>query len=171
MRTKVTKFIFGGIADISISRITCSEENILNIIGLFEHETVIIEIGDVEINSLLFQSIKALSINYVTSLCDDLLYTDVILMIDGCNLEELVHYILVSECESFSIEEVENHIKWEQYLYSRINKRQLMKRKVIKLSIVVSICESQVDITFHKDTYDTKQVILKLKNSFVQIRS
>lgn len=171
MRTKVTKFIFGGVADISVSRIACSEKNILNIIGLFEHETVIMEIGDVEINSSLFQSIKTLSVNYVTSLCDDLPYTDVVLMVEGCNLEELIHYILVSECESFSIEEVEKHIKWEQYLYNRINKRRLIKRKIIKLCIVVSICESQVDITFHKDTYDTKQVILKLKNILAQMRS
>lgn len=166
MRTKVTKFILGDIENISISRFNCSEENLLNIIGLFEYETAIIEIGTVEKNSPLFQSIKTLSINYKTSLYDDLTYTDVVLMVNGCNLEELIHYILVSECESFLIEGVENHIKWEQYLYNRINKRQLIKRKIIKLSMVVLISESQVDITFHKDTYNTKQVILKIKEQF-----
>lgn len=170
MRPKVTKFIFGSITDISVSRIACSEKNILSIIGLFQHETVIMEIGDVEINSPLFQSIKTLSINYVTSLCDDLPYTDVILMVEGCNLEELIHYILISECESFLIEEVESYITWEQYLYNRVNKRQLIKRKIIKLRIVVLICESQIDITFHKNIYNTKQIILKLKNSFIQIK-
>lgn len=35
MRPKVTKFIFGSITDISVSRIACSEKNILSIIGLF----------------------------------------------------------------------------------------------------------------------------------------
>ena len=166
MRTKVTKFIWGDIENISISRFNCSEDSLLNIIGLFEYETVIIEIGSVEKSSPLFQSIKTLSINYTTSLYDDLTYTDVVLMVNGCNLEELIHYILVSECESFLIEEVENHCKWEQYLYNRINKRQLIKRKIIKLSMVVLISESQVDITFHKDTYNTKQVILKIKEQF-----
>lgn len=166
MRTKVTKFIYGDIKNISISRFNCSEDNLLYIIGLFEYETVIIEIGTVEKNSPLFQAIKTLSINYTTSLYDDLPYTDVVLMINGCNLEELIHYIFVSECESFLIEGVENYSKWEQYLYNRINKRQLIKRKIIKLSMVVLINESQVDITFHKDTYNTKQVILKIKEQF-----
>lgn len=166
MRTKVTKFIWGDIANISISRFNCSEDSLLNIIGLFEYETVIIEIGTVEKNSPLFRAIKTLSINYTTSLYDDSPYTDVVLMVNGCNLEELIHYILVSECESFSIEGVENHSKWEQYLYNRINKQQLIKRKIIKLSMVVVINESQVDITFHKDTYNTKQVILKIKEQF-----
>ena len=166
MRTKVTKFIWGDIADIYISRFNCTEENLLNIIGLFEYETVIIEIGDVEKNSPLFQVIKTLSINYITPLNDDLPYTDVVLMVNGCNLEELIHYILASECESFSIEEVGNHIKWDQYLYNRIYKRQLIKRKFIKLRLVVVITESQVDITFHKHTYNTKQIILKIKEQF-----
>lgn len=166
MRTKVTKFIWGDIVDISISRVNCSEDSLLDIIGLFEYETVIIEIGDVEKDSLLFQTIKTLSINYTTSLYDDLPYTDVVLSINGCNLEELIHYIIESECESFSIEGVGDHIEWEQYLYNRSNKRQLIKRKIIKLRMVVITNESQVDITFRKDTYNTKQVILKIKEQF-----
>lgn len=102
----------------------------------------------------------------MTSLCDDLPYTDVVLVVNGCNLEELIHHILVSECESFSIKGVENHIEWEQYLYNQIDDRQLIKRKIINLSMVVVINESQVDITFHKDVYNTKQVILKIKEQF-----
>ena len=66
MRTKVTKFIWGDIVNISISRFNCSEENILNILNLFKYKTVIVEIGDVEKNSTLFQAIKTLSTNYIT---------------------------------------------------------------------------------------------------------
>lgn len=166
MRTKITKFIWGDIENISISRFNCSEDSLLNIIGLFEYETVIIEIGTVEKNSPLFQAIKTLSINYMTSLYNDFPHTDIILMINGCNLEKLIHHIFFSECESFSISEVGNLINWDQYLYNRINKRQLIRRKIIKLSMVVLISESQVDITFHKHTYNTKQVILKIKEQF-----
>lgn len=166
MRPKVTKFIWGDIVNISISRFNCSEVGLLNIIGLFEHETVIVEIASVEKNSPLFHAIKTLSINYTTSLYDDLPYTDVILMVNGHNLEELIHNILTSECESFLIEEVAGHSKWEQYLYCRIYKRQLIKRKIIKLSMVVSISESQVEITFHKDTYNQKEIILKIKERY-----
>ncbi|MCI8331815.1 MAG: hypothetical protein HFE78_03220 [Clostridiales bacterium] len=166
IRPKVTKFIWGDIVDISISRVHCSEDRLLDIIGLFEYENVIIEIGDVEKDSLLFQTIKTLSINYTTSSSDDLPYTDVVLSINGCNLEELIHYIIASECESFSIERVGDHIEWEQHLHTRSNKRQLIKRKIIKLRIEVITNESQIDITFHKDTYNTKQVILKMKEWF-----
>lgn len=163
MRAKVTKFIWRDIQNISISRFNCSEDSLLNIIGLFKYETVIMEIGSVEKNSPLFQTVKTLSIKYMTSLYDDFPYTDIVLMVSSCNLKELIHYILASECESFSIEGVENHSKWEQYLHNRINRCQLIKRKIIKLSMVVLMSESQVDITFHKDTYDIKQVILKIK--------
>ncbi len=166
MKPKVTKFIWGDISNITISRFNCSEDRLLNILGLFEYETVIIEIGSVEKNSLLFQAIKTLSINYTTPLRNDLPYTDVVLMVNGCDLEKLIHYILVSECESFSIEGVENHSKWEQYLYNRIYKRQLIKHKFVKLSVVVWVSEYQVDITFRKDTYNTKQIILKIKEQF-----
>lgn len=163
MKTKVTKFTFGNTENISIRRVNCSEDNLLNIIGLFGCKTVFCEIGGVEKNSLLFQTIKNLSINYTTSLYDDLTYTDVALMINGDNLKELIHYILASECESFLIEEVEDYSEWEQYLYNQTYKKQLIKRKIIKLSMVVLISESQVDITFHKDTYNAKQIILKIK--------
>lgn len=166
MRIKVTKSIWGNVENISISRFNCSEGSLLKIIGLFEYKAVIIEIGTVEKSSPLFQAIKTLSINYSTSLYDDLPYTDVVLMVSTCNLEKLIHYILASECESFSIEEVDNFSKWEQYLHDRTNKRQLIKRKTIKLSMVVLISESQIDITFHKDTYNAKQVILKIKEQF-----
>lgn len=109
MKPKVTKFIFGGFADISISRLECTEANILKIIDLFEHKTVIMEIGDVEIYSTLFQSIKSLSAKYSTPLNSDSPYADVVLLTDGYNLNELIHCILISDCESFSIEKVENH--------------------------------------------------------------
>ena len=166
MRTKVTKFIWGDIVNISISRFNCSEENILNILNLFKYKTVIVEIGDVEKNSTLFQAIKTLSTNYITSLYDDLPYTDVVLMINACNLKELIHYIFVLNCESFSIEGFGKHINWEQYLYNRINKRQLIKHQIITLNMVAVINESQIDLTLHKDIYDIKQVILKIKEQF-----
>ena len=163
MRTKITKFTWGDIVNISISRFNCSEDSILNIINLFGYETVIIEIGTVKKNSSLFQAIKMFSINYTTSLYDDFPYTDVAFMINVCNLKELIHCIFVLECESFSIEGIESHSEWEQYLYNRFNKHQLIKRKIVMLSMVAVISESQIDITFHKDTYDIKQVILKIK--------
>lgn len=166
MKTKVTKFIWGDIANISISRFNCSEDSLLNIIGLFEYETVIIEIGTVEKTSPLFQSIKTLSINYTTSSYDELAYTDVVLMASSCNLEELIHYIFISDCESFLIEGVENHSKWKQYLFNRFNRRKLIAHGIIKLSMVVLLSESQVDITFHKDIYNIKHVILKIKEQF-----
>lgn len=166
MRTKVTKFIWRDIVTISIVRFNCSEDSILNILNLFEYENVIIKIGTVEKNSSLFRAIKTLSINYTTSLYDDLSYTDVVLMVDVCNLEKLIHYVFVSECESFSVEVVKNHSMLEQILYNQINKQQLIKRKFVTLSMVVAINESQVDITFHKDTYDVKQVLLKIKEQF-----
>ena len=163
MRAKVTKFIWGDIADISISRFTCAEDRILNIIELFEYKTVIVQIGDVGKNSDLLQAIKKLSIHYKTSLYDDLLYTDVVLMLDACNLKELIHYIFVSECESFSMEEIGNQSNWEKYLYNRFNKHQLIMSKIIMLGIVAVMNESQINITFHRDTYDAKQVLSKIK--------
>lgn len=166
MRTKVTNFTWGGIKNISIMRFNCSEDNLLNLIDLFEYKAAIMEIGTVEKNSSLFQAIKTLSINYMTSLYDDCPYTDVVLMVNSCDLEELIHCILIAECESFSIEGVENNSKWEQYLYNRFNRQQLIKREIVKLSMVVLISEAQVDITFHKDTYNTRQVILKIKEQF-----
>lgn len=84
-------------------------------------------------------------------------------MIARYNLEELIHYILASESESFLIEGGENESIWEQYLHNQINKRQLMKRKIIKFSMVVLMSEFQVDITFHKDAYNIKQIALKTK--------
>lgn len=48
MRPKITKFTWGDITDICISRFNCSEHSLLNIIGLFEYRTVIIEIGTVK---------------------------------------------------------------------------------------------------------------------------
>lgn len=164
MRTKITKFTLGDIADISISRFNCSEDNLLNIIRLFEYKIVIIEIGAVEKGSSLFQIIKKISLNYMTSLYDNSPDIDVVLIMDGCNLEELIHYILSSECDSFFIAGVEDYTMWQQYLYNRFNSRQLIKRKVINLSIVVLIGESQIDISFRKDMYNTKQVILKIKD-------
>ena len=164
MRTKITKFTLGDIADISISRFNCSEDNLLNIIRLFEYKAVIIEIGTVEKNSSLFQIIKKLSINYMTSLYDDSPDTDVVLIMDGCNLEELIHYILASECDSFFIAGVEDHTMWQQYLHNRFNNRQLIKNKVINLSVVVLLSESQIDISFRKDMYNTNQVMLKIKD-------
>lgn len=166
MRIKITKFIWGDVSDISISRFNCSENNLLNIISLFEYKIVIIEIGAVEKSSSLFQKIKKISINYMTSLYDNSPDTDidVVLIMDGCNLKELIHYILSSECDSFFIAGVEDYTMWQQYLYNRFNSRQLIKRKVINLSIVVLISESQIDISFRKDMYNTKQVILKIKD-------
>ena len=163
MRTKITKFTWGDIVNISISRFDCSEDSILNIINLFGYETVIVEIGTVKKNSSFFQTIKMFSINYTTSLYDDFPYTDVAFMINVCNLKELIHCIFILEYESFSIEGVENFSKWEQYLNNRFNKYQLIKRKIVALSMVTIVSESQIDITFHKDTYDIKQVILKIK--------
>ena len=164
MRIKATKFIWGDVADISISRFNCSEDNLLSIIRLFEYKAVIIEIGAVEKSSSLFQIIKKLSINYITSLYDDSSDTDVVFIMDGCNLEELIHYILASECDSFFIAGVEDRIMWQQYLHNRFNNRQLIKNKVINLSIVFLLSESQIDISFRKDMYNIKQVILKIKN-------
>ena len=54
MGIKVSKFIWGDISNISISHFNCTEDNILDIIDLFECETVILEIGDVEKNTSLF---------------------------------------------------------------------------------------------------------------------
>lgn len=165
MRAKVTKFVLGDIKTISISRFICSEDRLLDIMNLFEYETAIVEIDTVEKNSSLFCAIETLSINYITSLSDELPYTDVVLMIARYNLEELIHYILASESESFLIEGGENESIWEQYLHNQINKRQLMKRKIIKFSMVVLMSEFQVDITFHKDAYNIKQITLKIKET------
>lgn len=163
MKAKVSKFIWGNISNISISRLNCSEEIILNIISLFKYKTVIIEIGDINKNSALFQKIRTLSINYNELSHNDSLYTDVIFIIDSYNLKELIHYIFISECDSFSIENIEDYSNWEKYLFNQINKQQLISNKIITLNIVVIINESQVDITFNKDIYDTKQVILNIK--------
>ena len=163
MRAKVSKFIWNDIVDISVSRLDCSEVNILKILDIFKYENVILEIGDVERDSLLFNKIKTLSINYATLLPDDSSYTYVILMVNASNFIELLHYIFATDCESFLIETVGKYIKWDQYLYNRIGKHGLIKCKFVKLHMVVVINESQIDIAFHKDIYDAKQVVLKIK--------
>ena len=166
MRIKVNKLILGDVADISVSRLNCSEDNVLKIIDLFEYENVIIEIGNVEKCSSLFQIIRSLNLKYTTSFHDDLPYTDIVLMANDCNIKEIIHHIFASECESFSLESVTHHSQWEQHLYNRIHERQLIKRKIITLSMVVVINESQVDISFRKDIYDAKQIAAKIKALF-----
>lgn len=162
MKSKVTKFICGDIANITVNHFKCSKDSILKIMNLFEYETLIIEVGDVEKNSSLFQAIKTLSINYTTSLYDNLPYTDVALMLNVCNLEELIYNIFTSERESFSINGVD-FIQWEQYLENRFNMHQLIKRKIVTLSMVVAINEFLIDINFHKDIHNSEQVFLKIK--------
>lgn len=166
MRIKVSKLVLGNVADISVSRFNCSEDNVLKITDLFEYENVIIEIGNVEKCSSLFQTLRTLNLKYTTSLYDDLPYTDVVIMAKTGNVKEIIHHVFASECESFSLEYVTHHSQWEQHLYNRIHKRQLIKRKIITLSMVVVINESQVDISFHKDTYDAKQITAKIKALF-----
>ncbi|MBS5734814.1 MAG: hypothetical protein KHW87_08985 [Clostridiales bacterium] len=166
MGIKVSKFIWGDISNISISHFNCTEDNILDIIDLFECETVILEIGDVEKNTSLFQTIKKLSINFKALLHNDLLYSDVVLMVNAESLKELIHHIFISRCESFTIEEIGDYTKWEQYLCNRFNEHQLIKNKIVTFKILIEISESQIGITFRKDTFDSKQVILKIKNQF-----
>ena len=76
MRPKVTKFIWGDIVNISISRFNCSEVGLLNIIGLFEHETVIVEIGSVEKTPLFMahHSIRRLPAFWEEITTDEVLY-------------------------------------------------------------------------------------------------
>lgn len=166
MRIKVNKLILGDVANISVSRLKCSEDNVQKIIDLFEYENVIIEIGSVEKCSSLYQTIKTLNLKYSTSLYDNLPYTDIVLMANKCNIKEIIHHIFASECESFSLKSITHHSQWEQHLYNRIHERHLIKRKIITLSIVVVINESQVDIAFPKDTYDAKQIVEKIKGLF-----
>lgn len=163
MRPKVTKFVFGGIANISVRRFSCSEYNIWNVVNIFEHKNIIVEIGDVDKNSTLFQAIKHLSINYETSKNDDSQYTDVAVMINVNNLREIIHYIVASECESFSINDIVDSEKWGQYMVDRFATIKLLRESIIKLDIVVAINESTVDMMFCNDVYDVNKIFLKVK--------
>lgn len=163
MKNKITKLVLGDVANISISRFDCSEDRLLKIVDLFEYETVIIEIGEVEINSPLFQSIKEFSIKLKAPCDNDLLYTDVVFMVKGCDLVKLIHNIFISDCGSFSLEKVGDQNNWDDYICDRYNRQKLISCGTIKLSMVVVMNESQIDIIYRKDTYDTKQVVLKLK--------
>lgn len=163
MRPKVTKFVFGGIANISVRRFSCSEYNIWNVVNIFEHKNIIVEIGDVDKNSTLFQAIKHLSINYETSRNDDSQYTDVAVMINVNNLREIIHYIVASECESFSINDIVDSEKWGQYMVDRFATIKLLRESIIKLDIVVAINESTVDMMFCNDVYDVNKIFLKVK--------
>lgn len=163
MRPKVTKFVFGGIANISVRRFSCSEYNIWNVVNISEHKNIIVEIGDVDKNSTLFQAIKHLSINYETSRNDDSQYTDVAVMINVNNLREIIHYIVASECESFSINDIVDSEKWGQYMVDRFATIKLLRESIIKLDIVVAINESTVDMMFCNDVYDVNKIFLKVK--------
>ncbi len=168
MKIKVKKLILGNVVNISINRINCSEDNIRKVIDLFEYENVIIEIGGVKKCSSLFQTINSLDIDFTTSLYDDLPYTDIIMMINSIDIDKIIHQVFISECESFSLKSIRYNSQFKQYLYlyNRINDRQLIKHDIIKLSMEVIIDESQIDISFHKDKYDSKQLIKKIKRSF-----
>ena len=150
MKIKVKKLILGNVVNISINRINCSEDNIRKVIDLFEYENVIIDI------------------DFTTSLYDDLPYTDIIMMINSIDIDKIIHQVFISECESFSLKSIRYNSQFKQYLYlyNRINDRQLIKHDIIKLSMEVIIDESQIDISFHKDKYDSKQLIKKIKRSF-----
>lgn len=89
-------------------------------------------------------------------------------MINSIDIDKIIHQVFISECESFSLKSIRYNSQFKQYLYlyNRINDRQLIKHDIIKLSMEVIIDESQIDISFHKDKYDSKQLIKKIKRSF-----
>lgn len=163
MRPKVTKFVFGGIANISVRRFSCSEYNIWNVVNIFEHENVIMEIGDVDKNSTLFRTMKHLNIHYETSRNDDSQYTDVAVMVNVSNLRDIIHDIVASECESFSINDIVDSDKWGQYMVDRFGTTKLLRKSIIKLNIVVAINESTLDMMFCNDVYDVNEIFLKVK--------
>lgn len=163
MGTKISKLVLSDIANINISRFECSECNVLNVLRLFEFGAVIIEIGNVEKCSSLFQELESLNIHYIKSLDEELPCMDVILLTDICTLQEIIHHIFVSECEVFSVVGIKNSEEWERCLYKWTCKRQLIKHKIITVATVFETDESHVSITFYKDMYDIKQMISKIK--------
>lgn len=166
MKVKVNKLILGNVVNISVNRLNCSEDNVRRIVGLFEYENVIMEIGGVEKCSSLFQTINSLDLEFTTSLYDALPYTDVILMTNAINIDKIIHQVFLSGCESFSLKSIKHNNQFKQYLYNRTNDRRLIKHDIINMSMVVIIDESQVDISFRKDNYDSKLLAQKIKGWF-----
>ncbi len=166
MKLKISPLLWGDVVDIFISRLHCSEDNILKIVELFEYEYAIIEVGDVEASSSLFQAILSLNLKYTTSFHNDPTYSDIVLMVSGDRLKEILHHVFASECEYLALTSIAHQSQWEHYLYNQVYRQQLIKCKIITLSIVALITESQVKISFHKSTHDAKQIAAKIKNQF-----
>lgn len=167
MRSKIRKYCWGAIANVSVEDVSISDSIVLNILGLFDYDMIIIDIGDVEKDSQLFNAVKDHNIKCKIWQTKEEQYVDVTLMINRSDVEMLIHYIFSSDVESFAVTEVNDESLWESYLCYRNNSYKLIKCNGIEFKIVFEMFEAIIDIIFPKDIYDFKEILLKLKKLLI----
>lgn len=150
-------------ADIIISGIECTETNVLKVLDFLPLKDIIVEIGDVKKNDILFEKVKQLSLKYTTSIEGDSPYYDIIFMTKIEQFKQLVRYVFESDSESFSITSINDAIQWEQYMCSRTHIRKLIKQGKIDASMDVAIQESTISISLSKETYSATNLVKKSK--------
>lgn len=162
MIVKVEKYVYIKMADV-IFTIDCTEKNILKTLDLLPLKDVVVEIGDVKTDDVLFEKIKQLNLEHTTSLEGKSSYFGIVFVTSIEQFKELVKYIFESDSESFAITSIDDKIQCEQYLYNKVPIRKLIKQGKVDVNISVAIQESTVSISLSKEAYNTSKLSQKSK--------
>ena len=166
VKVKVENYAFLNTADIFISRIDCTPENIAKLIDIFEFKKnieIVANMGVVDEESFSIEKIQNFKFKHKAS------------FEKTKNSNGLFRFIAISnECKgflkdvfSFDVEimviySINDESLLGQDLSYNIAK-SLLKQKKMDVFITVTIYDSDIVITLNKDAYDVKQLVAKIK--------
>lgn len=169
MKIKVKKYIYLKTAEIFIHRINCTPENISKLIDVFEFKNnieIVADMGFADEESFPFEKIESFKLKHNASF-EKSKYSNgffrLIALSNEC--QNFLKDSFTFDIEHIAICSVKDESIFGQNLTYDMC-RSLIKQKRMDVFMVITLDDSQIAITFNKETYNAKQIVAKIKALF-----
>lgn len=166
VKVKVENYAFLNTADIFISRIDCTPENIAKLIDIFEFKKnieIVANMGVVDEESFSIEKIQNFKFKHKASFEKTKNSNGLFRLIAISNeCKGFLKDVFSFDVEIMVIYSINDESLLGQDLSYNIAK-SLLKQKKMDVFITVTIYDSDIVITLNKDAYDVKQLVAKIK--------
>lgn len=166
VKVKVKKYAFINTADIFISRINCTPENIAKLIDVFEFKKnieIVADMGFADEESFSIKKINNFKFKHSASFEKSKYSNGLFRLIAVSNeCKEFLKDVFSFDVEFIVIYSINDESLLGQNLTYDMA-RSLLKQKIMDVFITVTVYDSWIVITLNKDAYDVKQLVAKIK--------